>query len=215
MRSLDRFWSKVDVRGPEDCWEWKKARYHDDYGMLGLAKPDGRKGTMRAHAFALVLATGEDQGGRYALHTCDNPPCCNPAHLYWGNQKRNIKDMDERGRRVSSPRRGEFNYNAKLTELDVLKIRELYAAGGISQTALGLQFGIKQAQVSHIVRGGGWSGVSGTVTRTRDRYRISKDQADELRRLHAAGDVTQRELAAFYGISQSAVSHVVRGNTWR
>lgn len=282
MRSLDSFWAKVDVRGPDECWEWAKARYRDNYGVLGLTKSDGRKSTMRAHAFALVLTTGEDQGGRYALHGCDNPPCCNPAHLYWGDQKRNIRDMDERGRanrpiivgsahgnaklnednvremrslyatgcysqikladlygvsqqviscairgitwghvptgeQVRDNRpivRGSAHGKAKLTELDVLKIRELYAAGGVTQEQLGLQFGIKQPNVSHIVRGDGWSSVAGSVTRTRDRYRLNEDHVREIRRLCATGDVKQRELADSYGISQAAVSSIICGVTW-
>lgn len=159
MRSLDRFWSKVDVRGPEDCWEWKKARYHDDYGMLGLTKSDGRKGTMRAHAFALVLATGEDQGGRFALHTCDNPPCCNPAHLYWGNQKRNIKDMDDRGRGRRPILPGSTNGRSKLTEQDVVHVRGAYATGMVSQRDLAAHYGVTQMVVSFAIRGLTWSHV--------------------------------------------------------
>lgn len=159
MRNLDRFWAKVDVRGPDECWEWKAGRYHDNYGMLGVQN-QGHLTTMRAHVFALILATAEDAWGRYCLHTCDNPPCCNPAHLYWGTQRQNIADMDRRGRSNRPIVRGEQNSNARLTEADVRAIRAAYATGRFSQQKLGNSYGVSQAVISGIVRNKAWTHVS-------------------------------------------------------
>ncbi len=155
---LDRYWAKVDVRGKDECWEWKRARYHDDYGCLGIRVGTWRT-TMRASAFSLILATGEDANGRFALHTCDNPPCCNPAHLYWGDQTRNIADMDRRGRRVRVGSPGERHPNHKLTQADVLRIREDWAQGA-TQQSLATRFGISQVNVSYIVRRKSWAHVA-------------------------------------------------------
>lgn len=87
--SLDeRFWSKVDRRGPEECWPWKYGKDASGYGMIRV---DGR--TLKAHRFV----AGNPVGG-VVRHTCDNPPCCNPAHLLIGTQQENVRDRDVRGR---------------------------------------------------------------------------------------------------------------------
>lgn len=165
---LDAFWEKVDDSDPDVCWPWTAARYHDDYGMLNYRSPL-RKGTMRAHAFALTLATGEDANGRFALHSCDNPPCCNPAHLRWGNQKDNIADADLRGRTRRPVFRGEVHPRAKLTDDDVRAIRAEYALSprgrgpssrGVSQQELATRYGVSQFGISQVVRGKTWRHVT-------------------------------------------------------
>lgn len=153
---LDAFHEKVRECAPDQCWPWTAARYHDGYGVLGI-RNQGRKTTMRAHVFALVLATGEDAGGRFALHACDNPPCCNPAHLRWGNQVANIADMDSRGRARRPIWKGVEHPRAKLTDEDVQHVRAAYASGQVSQRELGEHFGVSQVQVSRLVAGKSWS----------------------------------------------------------
>lgn len=154
---LDAYWEKVDVRGPDDCWEWTAARYHDDYGVLGIRKPKGGRTTMRAHAMALILATGEDAGDRFGLHSCDNPPCCNARHLRWDDQKRNVADALDRQRRARWD--GEYNPRAKLTEQDVCHLRAAYASGMVFQRDLAYHYGVAQSIVSAVVTRKLWSHV--------------------------------------------------------
>ena len=87
------------------------------------------------------------------LHTCDNPPCINPAHLWVGTDADNHRDRMLKGR--NREQRGERNSNVKLTAEQVAEIRERYAAGE-RQTVLAREFGVKQPQVSRIVRGVAW-----------------------------------------------------------
>jgi hypothetical protein len=89
----DRFWQKVDRSGgPDACWPWLGTCYlRGGYGEL---KRNGKK--LRAHRVAYELIKGLLTNN--ALHTCDNPKCCNPAHLYDGTQINNIDDMTRRGR---------------------------------------------------------------------------------------------------------------------
>lgn len=92
------------------------------------------------------------------LHHCDNPPCVNPSHLYVGTHANNAADRAERHRGKEHRQRGEANDNAKLTEADVRAIIvELQRIPRRSQIAIAEQFGIKQPQVSRIMRRENWA----------------------------------------------------------
>lgn len=90
----ERLWSKVLLGGPNQCWEWQAARCEKGYGQLKVG------GSMRrVNRVLLELTLDRPLGiGLQALHSCDNPPCCNPAHLYEGTPSQNTKDMWDRGR---------------------------------------------------------------------------------------------------------------------
>lgn len=83
------------------------------------------------------------------LHSCDNPPCCNPAHLSEGTFKDNTADMIKKGRNSF----GERHANAKLSEQDVRDIRANYALCRVSQSELAQRYGVNQVTISRIVRG--------------------------------------------------------------
>lgn len=89
-----RFWSKVQKGGPDQCWEWLASRKPSRYGQFTLP---GNK-LVRAHRMAWVLTHGEIAGGLCVLHRCDNPPCCNPGHLFLGTLRDNARDMLAKGR---------------------------------------------------------------------------------------------------------------------
>ncbi len=91
----ERFWSKVDKRGPDECWPWTAGRMSTGYGAFAHKRQQ-----FAASRFALVLTTGFIPDRHlHACHSCDNPPCCNPAHLRWGTVSDNAQDAIERGRR--------------------------------------------------------------------------------------------------------------------
>lgn len=103
--SLSRFWAKVDKSaGPSSCWIWTAGRQSQGYGAFYLP---GRRQVL-AHRFALMLE-GEvpADGGQHALHSCDNPPCCNPKHLHWGSHSQNMNEMADRRRAKSGLTLGE------------------------------------------------------------------------------------------------------------
>lgn len=91
-----RLLGNIEVGDPAKCWPWRGKRTPDGYGVV---KVEGREDY--AHRMVCELASGP-LGDRQALHRCDNPPCCNPAHIYPGTPADNIKDMDARGRRGRS-----------------------------------------------------------------------------------------------------------------
>ena len=88
-----RFWAKVDKNGQNGCWLYTGFIKWDGYGWTC------RRGRyMTAHRYAWILTHGEPQPGLEIMHLCDNPPCCNPAHLRLGTHTENMADMAARGR---------------------------------------------------------------------------------------------------------------------
>lgn len=90
----ERFWAKVDKRGPDECWPWRERLNRKGYGSFAV-----RGHGYNASRFSLVLASGfEPDRTLHACHSCDNPKCCNPAHLRWATHAENMRDAVERGR---------------------------------------------------------------------------------------------------------------------
>jgi hypothetical protein len=94
----DRFWRYVKRNGPLECWPWigPIAKYRRGYGQF---KRDGRRGkSENAHRLAWEFTHGVPPDHLFVCHRCDNPPCCNPAHLFLGTPKENHDDMVSKGR---------------------------------------------------------------------------------------------------------------------
>lgn len=91
-----RFWAKVNRT--DGCWEWQASRNNYGYGLFHVGV--GAAGRIRssAHRFAYELAHGPIPKGLNVCHSCDNPPCCNPAHLFLGTQRDNVLDAARKGR---------------------------------------------------------------------------------------------------------------------
>jgi hypothetical protein len=144
-----RFMRSVDIKGYDKCWEWKGACDDDGYGKFKWLE----KGIYLAHQAAYVLFVGH-RHGLCVLHTCDNPSCVNPFHLWLGTNKQNSEDMVRKHRQHDQ--RGEKNGTAKLNEYNVEKIRKLYITGKHSYVKLGLKFGVSPMTVWHVVKGNTW-----------------------------------------------------------
>jgi predicted XRE-type DNA-binding protein len=155
VHPAQRFWSKVTPGDPSDCWEWRGARHPSGYGFLYAGSLyQGNKRFVRAHRLSWEIHNGASvPKGLCVLHHCDNPPCVNPAHLYVGDRADNARDRAERNR--GKQQHGETNDNAKLTEAQVREIDEL-VKGGATQMEVAARFGIKQPQVSRIIRRETW-----------------------------------------------------------
>jgi hypothetical protein len=87
------FWSFVDRRSADACWHWTGRKTTRGYGQI-----QGEGSWTGAHRRAYSLTKGEIPDGHYVCHTCDNPPCCNPAHLFIGTPQDNVDDMIAKGR---------------------------------------------------------------------------------------------------------------------
>ena len=111
-----QFWAQVAIGAPEDCWPWTGLLHPTGYGVASF---QGKQ--QKAHRIALALTDGNWDSPLYACHSCDNKPCCNPAHLRRGTHRDNMQDASKRGRFRSA--KGEANRRAKLTPTQVLAIR--------------------------------------------------------------------------------------------
>lgn len=103
-----------------------------------------------AHRYAWMLTYGQPKG--FVCHHCDYPPCCNPSHLYDGDQAQNVRDRDARGRRNV---RGERSPRAKLTQAEVDAIRLEPRTKGY-RIRLAARYGVKPSTISAIVGGANW-----------------------------------------------------------
>lgn len=140
-RASDLFWPKVDVRSPNECWPWRACYFPTGYGKFSSGPNFGI--SPRASRAAWHLTFG-DPGDKDVCHSCDNPACCNPNHLWLGYDIDNVRDKFSKGRQANV--RGELNPRSKLREADVLSIRR----DTRKPTAIGRQYGVSATVIAQI-----------------------------------------------------------------
>ena len=174
-----RFWSKVDVRGPNECWPWT-AGTRDGYGQFKLGGKN-----QNAHRVAYELSVGPISDGLFVCHSCDERACQNPAHFFLGTNTDNMQDAMNKGRLATGHRngrhthpectatgdrngrrtypeltaRGERNGKALLTEAKVRAIRSSYLLGSASRAALARLYGITWCAINSVLGGRTWRHV--------------------------------------------------------
>ncbi len=136
---------------PNGCWEWKRSRQLSGHGSICF-----KIGVFRAHRVSYLAFKGEIPKEMCVCHSCDNPPCCNPEHLWLGTKKDNSIDMWKKGRRASF--RGIKNGRAKLTEERVLILRE-NENNMEKLTSLSKDFGIDLATVYNVISRRTWNHI--------------------------------------------------------
>jgi hypothetical protein len=147
-----RFWRKVDVRGPDECWEWTGSRLPFGYGQIVA-----RYGhpSIKTHRFAYELANGPIPDGLKVLHRCDNPPCCNPAHLFLGTLLDNRRDCLAKGREA----RGECHPHSRLRESDVRRMRQQCKDEHQTARQLAEKYGVSKSTVSKVLSRRSWKHI--------------------------------------------------------
>lgn len=170
----ERFWARVDRSGgAEACWPWIGCHNGPGYGQV---RWDGRQ--QGAHRIAWEERNGPIPERLLVCHRCDNPPCCNPAHMFLGTVRDNAADMLRKGRAASGeahgakfsgdrngartkPERhphGERHPDAKLKESDVLRILTL-ARNGVPQRVLAAEYGVRPSTISSVVTRTSWKHI--------------------------------------------------------
>ena len=146
----ERFWPKVAVSGPLECWLWTAATNGEGYGVFR-----GRQCRTSAHRTSYELAHGPIPEGLIVRHSCDNPTCVNPAHLLVGTHRDNTNDKLERERQA----RGVGTNTARLSEAEVAEIR-LRVDRGEKVRGVARRFGIDHSNVSRIKNRKTWKHLS-------------------------------------------------------
>ena len=126
---------KVDIKGTDECWEWRGYKDHDGYGEFWSGNHKSH-----AHRASWELLYGDIPEGMSVLHKCNNSGCVNPYHLYLGNQADNMRDRMMAGTA------------AKLYEGEVWLIRKLLKSGKFSQRFIAKMFKVSQSMISSIKR---------------------------------------------------------------
>ena len=147
----DRVLEKFPQGDPEECWEWTAGRSRAGYGRFKVE----RKQTP-AHRHSYEHFVGPIPEGLCVLHKCDNPPCCNPAHLFLGTLLDNNKDRHAKGRTSRASRsQGEKHGLSKLTEAAVRAIR----ADSRIHREIAADYGVDRSAVSQVMRRETWGHV--------------------------------------------------------
>lgn len=174
-----RFASKLIKRGNNECWGWNGAKFKYGYGAFKV------RGVMyKAHRISWFLATGIDPVKNVICHTCDNPSCSNPKHLFSGTHMDNARDKIKKGRAPSgayiqackradacrgkrnarhthpeTTARGERQHMAKLTDKIVATMRVEYSLGGISYAKIASKYGITASAAFSAIKRESWAHV--------------------------------------------------------
>jgi hypothetical protein len=161
----ERYWSKIDVRGPDDCWPWtgtcRAFPGHPElqgYGLFwdGTQYPNGSTRMVSAHVWGYKHRVGPIPIGIQVCHACDFRPCQNNRHWWLGTQGDNMRDAVAKGRLRQPDNSGENHGMHRLTLAQIEEIKARWHAGGIYQRELAAEFGVGQQQISRIVRGQSW-----------------------------------------------------------
>lgn len=187
----ERFWSKVDRSGgPDACWPWTRSLHTKGYGQTSVA------GVRASHRAAWILTNGPIPAGLCVCHRCDNPPCCNPAHLFLGSLGDNNRDRSIKGRSATGNRSGSRMHPERLPRGD-----NHYSRTQPDKLARGDRHGMRQ----HPELARGEANPAAVLT----------DDAVRDVRLRASRGEPRQMIADTYGVSSSTVGLIIRGKTWR
>ena len=147
----EHFWNNIDKRGPDECWEWQGPIDPNGYGVVLT-----RRRPRRAHRVSYEIHNSPIPKGKVICHACDNPPCCNPAHLWLGTQADNLADMYAKNRHSKTrtyTKKGEKHHRSRFTDAQARQMRAEYQERGITLRAIALEYGVTVATIWKIVHG--------------------------------------------------------------
>lgn len=154
----ERLWERVAIGADDECWEWQGYRDSGGYGHMRF----GEKMWL-VHRVAAAVSGKAPKRAQVVCHTCDNPPCCNPAHLFTGSMADNMQDMVNKGR--ARGRKGEDHPRRKLCEDDVRLIRN----SGFSVAVLAAIFEVDNSTIYDIRNGKIWTHLNDNSLSEREK----------------------------------------------
>lgn len=143
----------LDIKdNSEDCWEWQGSRDARGYGLVTKRMGRSKNTTARASRISYALFVEMPPPHLLVCHSCDNPPCCNPYHLWLGTPKDNTTDAMKK-QRFNGINRGEKNGSAKITEDDVLEIRHRFFSQRLTIKDIAEEYDLSRASIENIIHG--------------------------------------------------------------
>lgn len=210
-----RFWTKVRIGSPEECWEWLGRKNKLGYGRMYVQLRNPRN--VMAHRLAYELSTDRKIAARKLIcHKCDNPSCVNPHHLFVGTHAENTADMIAKGRHPQNwYKRGSGHPQVKLTDEQVLSIR----SDPRRHTELAEIYGVDTTTIRAIITGKSWKHLPMGPIKSRRQPRFGAE--------HGNAKLTENDVRAIrleldscykigrkYGISPMQVSRIKRRLVW-
>lgn len=208
-RLVELFKRKFVEAGPNECWEWLASKNSWGYGIMCQNRKQVQTQWL-AHRISYEHFVGPIPEGMLVCHTCDNPGCVNPSHLFLGSNADNIADRQAKGRGVVGERGG----NSKLTEAQAREIIARYRAGESPRT-LGPEYGITHNSAWHIITGRTWPHLKDENSKTSTGWNTPLTEADalEIIALRHQGQ-SRKEIAAKFSINANSVSRICSGARW-
>lgn len=177
----ERFGEKVDRSG--ECWLWTGARARNGYGKFGIGHV-----TWSAHRVAWILEHGTNPGALHVCHTCDNPPCVRPSHLFLADRSGNMMDMISKGRGIKPEQHARGSRSGAHTHPERVARGDRHSSRTHPER-------LQRGEQSHFAK-------------------LTAEQVLTIRRRYAAGE-RQIDIAKSFGIRQTAVSAIVLRQTWK
>jgi hypothetical protein len=144
-KRINLFWSHVDKKSKDECWNWKLSTTRDGYGKTKIDHV-----VIAPHRVAYYLFYGVDPVGREIMHKCDNKLCCNPVHLVLGTHSDNMQDM------IRKNRQGKVKRNRRKLNMEIAREIRKARLDGASTYKLSDLYGISRIHVRDIVNNRAW-----------------------------------------------------------
>ena len=151
MKTQNEFWKKINIKEPNQCWDWLGS-----VNKWGYGRPRFMGELQYAHRLALKFAFPHLQtDGKVVMHICDNPRCCNPKHLLVGSHADNQADKYKKNRQA----KGEKNGFSCLTNEKVLEARKKYIPKVVTYQMLADEYGVCRDTMQKAIRGIYWGHI--------------------------------------------------------
>lgn len=217
---LQRFWSKVAITANDNfCWNWNGTNRDSKkpYGRMIFMK-NGKPNLYSTHRVSYKINYGIDPKEFHVLHTCDNPKCVNPKHLFLGTNADNVKDKVSKKRQARNiawnkgknmPEYNLWNNNiSKCSEDDYVEMKRMYENGEGSTNSISEKYGCaKKSLVKYIRETGGYVPKTTTV--------LSEDNVKNIRADYFNKGVRFCDLATMYNIGRKTISDIINRKTWK
>jgi len=198
VHTPETFWNRIKKSGENDCWPWVGAN-RAGYGTI---KYQGR--WWRSNRLAYFLTHNKEPV--YVCHTCDNPPCCNPKHLFAGNKQINVDDMVQKKRHAFGVR----NPRAVLTDAMVLEIRRIYSEEYITQADLSRRLNISVGLVKTVIAAEAWKHLNiKPISKGKRNHKLRPETVRDIFAMWKTGSFLQKDICKKYGLCSATVSQLL------